>query len=212
MGDRGVISIAVTLPGLGLSPQSIYEYYDSPEKVQARCERQHEQIVRRTKEIVKLKPDFVLIGISGFMIANPEKIFRQLALPTLKAVTTLCKNAGVITQVHCCGPEYALVKIAAEETDLCSINPLETPPMGDCDLKTVKTNFGYKLSLMGNLHTTNVMLNGTAEEVAQASRQAIDDAAEGGGFILSSGDQCGRDTPDENIYAMIETARTYGKY
>lgn len=32
------------------------------------------------------------------------------------------------------------------------------------------------------------------------------------GFFLSTGDQCGRDTPDENLYAMIETARTYGKY
>jgi len=37
-------------------------------------------------------------------------------------------------------------------------------------------------------------------------------AAEGGGFILSTGDQCGRDTPDENIYAMVETAREYGAY
>ncbi len=37
-----------------------------------------------------------------------------------------------------------------------------------------------------------------------------------GGFevcsFLSTGDQCGRDTPDENIRAMIETARTYGTY
>jgi len=30
--------------------------------------------------------------------------------------------------------------------------------------------------------------------------------------ILSTGDQCGRDTPDENLAAMIETARTYGRY
>jgi uroporphyrinogen decarboxylase len=37
-------------------------------------------------------------------------------------------------------------------------------------------------------------------------------AAEEGGFILSTGDQCGRDTPDENMHAMIETAREYGIY
>jgi hypothetical protein len=30
--------------------------------------------------------------------------------------------------------------------------------------------------------------------------------------ILSTSDQCGRDTPDENIYAMVETPRTYGRY
>jgi uroporphyrinogen decarboxylase len=30
--------------------------------------------------------------------------------------------------------------------------------------------------------------------------------------VLSSGDQCGRDTPLENFQAMVETARTYGRY
>jgi len=57
-----------------------------------------------------------------------------------------------------------------------------------------------------------VMLRGTVADVVAASRKAIDDAAAGGKFILSTGDQCGRDTPDENLVAMIETARTYGRY
>jgi hypothetical protein len=30
--------------------------------------------------------------------------------------------------------------------------------------------------------------------------------------IPPTGDQCGRDTPDENIRAMVDTARTYGRY
>jgi len=48
--------------------------------------------------------------------------------------------------------------------------------------------------------------------VVRASKQAIDDAGEGGGFILSTGDQCGRGTPDANLHAMVATARTYGRY
>ena len=213
MGDAGVVGLGVGLPGLNLRDQeSIYEYYDSREQVIARCQQVGERTVNRTREIVKLRPDMILIGISGHMISNPEPIFRELSLPTLKAVTAICKEAGVISQIHCCGPEYDLVKIAAEETDLSSINPLEHPPMGDCHLARVKREFGRDISLMGNLHTTEVMLMGSPEDVERASKQAIDDAAEGGGFILSTGDQCGRDTPDENIYAMIETARNYGNY
>jgi len=100
----------------------------------------------------------------------------------------------------------------AEETDLTVIDPLEPPPMGDCDLAEIKRLYGEKIVLKGNLHTTDVMLRGSAADVAAASRQAIDAAAGGGRFILSTGDQCGRDTPDENIRAMIETARTYGEY
>jgi uroporphyrinogen decarboxylase len=116
------------------------------------------------------------------------------------------------THVHSCGPEKELVKILAEETDLTVVDPLEIPPMGDCDLKELKARYGKKIVLKGNIHTTNVMLRGTVQEVKDACKKAIDDGAEGGGFILSTGDQCGRDTPDKNIFAMIETAKTYGKY
>jgi len=56
------------------------------------------------------------------------------------------------------------------------------------------------------------MLRGTPETVERAAKEAIDAAGEGGGFILSTGDQCGRDTPDENIFKLLEVAQTYGRY
>jgi uroporphyrinogen decarboxylase len=84
--------------------------------------------------------------------------------------------------------------------------------MGDCDLADLKRRYGGRLTLKGNLHTTDVMLRGTADDVVRESRAAIDAAAAGGRFVLSTGDQCGRDTPDENLLAMVETARTYGRY
>lgn len=212
MGEDGVVGVAVGTPMLGLRAEDVYEWHDHREAVIRRCEQWGEACVRRAQEVVKLKPDFVLTGSSGLMINNPESIFRLLGLPTLKEVTRICKQAGVPTQVHCCGPEYDLVRIAAEETDLSSINPLEIPPMGDCDLARCKREFGSKIGLMGNLHTTEVMLRGSRQTVVEAARRAIDDAAAGGGFILSTGDQCGRDTPDDNLRALIETAREYGRY
>ena len=69
-----------------------------------------------------------------------------------------------------------------------------------------------KIVLKGNLHTIEVMLRGSVDDVISASKKAIDDAAKGGRFILSTGDQCGRDTPDKNLRAMVETARTYDRY
>ena len=212
MGEEGVIGVAVGTPMLGLRAEDVYEWQDNRAAVVKRCEQHGEACVRRARELVKLDLDFILTGGSGMMINNPEPIFRVLGLPTLKEVTRVCKEAGVPTQIHCCGPEYDLVRICAEETDLSSINPLEIPPMGDCDLARVKREFGSKISLMGNLHTTEVMLKGSVQTVIDAARRALDDAAEGGGFILSTGDQCGRDTPDENLMALIDVAREYGRY
>lgn len=165
-----------------------------------------------TRRAVKAKPDVILTGGSGTLVFQTPEIFRKIGLKALKEITKIAKEAGIPTLVHSCGRETELVKICAEETDLSGINPLEIPLMGDCNLKELKKKYGKKLCLMGNLHTTNVMLRGTPEVVERAAKKAIDDAAEGGGFILSTGDQCPRDTPEENLCKFIEVAKTYGKY
>jgi uroporphyrinogen decarboxylase len=97
-----------------------------------------------------------------------------------------------------------MVEVCANETDLDYINPLEIAPMGDCDLGECKSKSGDKLALMGNLHTTDVMLLGDKRLVRLESLRALLAAGGNGGFVLSTGDQCGRDTPDENIFAMVE--------
>jgi len=158
------------------------------------------------------RPDFISTGGSGTLIHQSLQTFRELALPIVKKMTALAKQYGFPSHIHSCGPETELVKICAEETDLTVIDPLEISPMGDCDLKELKRLYGDKLVLKGNLHTTKIMLHGSVSDVVEASKKAIDDAAAGGRFILSTGDQCGRDTPYENIMAMIETAKTYGRY
>ena len=84
--------------------------------------------------------------------------------------------------------------------------------MGDCRLADIKKRYGDRLALMGNLHTTNVMLDGTPGLVRLESLRALYDAAQGGGFVLSTGDQCGRDTPEENLRAMIAACREFGGY
>jgi len=211
MGDEGVVGLTVGIPGL-YGVQDIYDYYDHYTKIKDRALAYEEQVEERTRQVLALKPDHILTGFSGCLVFQTPEIFRDLGLPSLQKITRLCQEAGIPSQVHSCGPEQALVEICAKETDLTNINPLERPPMGDCDLAELKRLFGRDLSLMGNLHTTEHMLHGTRELVARESRWCIEVAAEGGGFILSTGDQCGRDTPDENIHAMVEAARTYGAY
>jgi len=48
--------------------------------------------------------------------------------------------------------------------------------------------------------------------LGRESLAAMLDAGEDGGFILSTGDQCGRDTPDINIRTMVDTAKEFGYY
>ena len=214
MGDHGLVGVSCGASCLLWNEQDIYDYHDDPVPYTAKRDELLDFYQKKLQRLLSLqdKPDFICTGGSGTLVFQTPAIFRELGLPIVKKITALCKEAGIPTQIHSCGPESELVKICAEETDLTIIDPLEVPPMGDCDLTEIKRLYGDKLILKGNLHTTDIMLRGTPDDVREAAKKAIDAAAEGGRFILSTGDQCGRDTPDENIFALIETAKTYGRY
>ncbi len=190
-----------------------YAMMDCPDVLEELYQRDEAVNVKRTEIMLDSGLyDYLLLGGSGTITLSSPEIFDRYALPTIKKITKMCRQAGVATMLHSCGKEMHLIQRCAEETDLSCVNPLEIPPMGDSTLSEAKRLYGDKIALMGNLHTTEVMLRGSVEDVKKAARQAIDDAAKGGGFILSTGDQCGRDTPDENLRAMVEVCKTYGRY
>jgi len=220
MGELGAVGGAVGLPGMtsfvdlfeGGLESAIFAYYDQPEEFAALVRLVHEHTIAYAQALLAAKPDFLLIGASGLLTLQSPAMVRELALPTIQALTSMAKEAGIPSHLHSCGKESWLVELCATETDLNSIEPLEEPPMGDCDLAEIKRTWGRRLALKGNLHTTSVMLHGTPAEVEEAAKKAMDSAAPGGGFVLSTGDQCGRDTPDANIFRLVETARKYGRY
>lgn len=220
VGELGAFGVSISYPGFhtwinlfrgGLMDLSTW-YYFAHDWIEQLRQRHEQQALKQMEMILDEKPDFVLLGGSGTLTLQSPKIARELSLPTIQKLTRLAREAGVPTMLHSCGKERELVRWCAEETDLNCINPLEVPPMGDCDLAEVKRAHGDRIALMGNLHTTDVMLRGTPQDVERAAIAAIDAAGAGGGFILSTGDQCGRDTPDENIFRLVEVAERYGQY
>lgn len=215
LGDLGALGIGIAVPGMqnlfdwfnGGLEAATYAYYDKPELVSEFVCWQENFLLQQLELSLAANPDFILFGASGLGTMNTPESFRKMALPFLKKATRMCKQAGIPSMLHSCGKERMLVEIMANETDLDCINPLEIPPMGDCNLAEIKQRFGHRLALMGNLHTTEIMLSGTPHEVERAAKQCIADAGTYGGFILSTGDQCGRDTPDENIFKLVEVAK-----
>ena len=220
LGEDGALGACVSVPGFqdlfvwfdGGLEAVVYAWADCREELRELVSWQTRDVLRQVEMLLDARPDFLLLGASGLWTMNTPQAFRELSLPMLQQATRMAREAGVPTMLHSCGRERELVRICAQETDLDCINPLEPPPMGDCDLAEIKRSFGGRLALMGNLHTTDPMLRGTPEQVLEAARQAIEAAGAGGGFILSTGDQCGRDTPDENIRALVAAVERYGRY
>jgi len=220
LGELGAVGGTVCLPGMptfcdlfeGSLEGATFAYHDHPQEFAALVQMVHDHTVAYARAILAARPDFLLLGASGLLTLQSPKMVRQISVATIKALTSMAKEAGIPSHLHACGKQAWLVELCATETDLSSIEPLEEPPMGDCDLAGIKQRWGHLIALKGNLHTTCVMAHGTPDDVERAARNAIDAAAEGGGFVLSTGDQCGADTPDANIFRLVEAARGYGRY
>jgi len=83
------------------------------------------------------------------------------------------------------------------------------------DLKWAKEKFGNKVILAGNVGVSDadsVMYNGTPQQVEEATKKAIEIGKPGGMFWLSAGCEVHHALPEKNIYALIQSAKKYGKY
>lgn len=165
------------------------------------------------RALIEAKPDAVMLGGSSasLSVSSPD-IFRKFELPFIQKASAICKAAEIPCHLHICGRSWPLVEIVAEESDVTSMEPMEEPPSGNVDLTLVKKRFGDKLCIKGNINTTSFMMTATPQQVEEKCKRLIDEVGYDGGFILSTGDQCGRDTPEANLFKMVEVAKTYGKY
>jgi uroporphyrinogen-III decarboxylase len=109
---------------------------------------------------------------------------------------------------HSCGNIYALLDKFVE-WGFDGIITME--PTADMDLRRVREQVGHKLALIGNLDVSYLMVRGTQQEVEDAVRKAIGDAARGGGYILSTSHSHPLVDPTR-LQWMLEAAHKYGKY
>lgn len=220
IGELGVYSVAIGIPQDwwffqrdGGYNVMYYEYRDQPVYMQEIMEFYTRHALARLRAAVAARPDEIMLGgsASSLSVSSPTN-FRKYDLPFIQEAARICQEAGVYSHLHVCGKSRKIVELVAEETAVNVIEPLEGSPGGDVDIAAVKKRYGHRICLKGNLNTFDFMLNATPAQVEEKAKRLIDDCAPGGGFVLSTGDQCGRDTPDENIFKLVEVAKTYGAY
>jgi hypothetical protein len=220
IGELGIYGVAIeTFMGFwvwardGGSMQAIQDFFQHPAEMQRIKEFYVAFVEKSARRILQDRPDEILLaGSSSSLSLSSPRIYKEFDLPVIQLVSSLCKEADVICHQHTCGRSRQIVEINYLNSDVNVMEPLERPPGGDVDLAEVKRKFGDKFCLKGNVNTFETMLNGSVQDVEREAKACIDAAAHGGGFILATGDQCGRDTPDENLFALVEVAKTYGCY
>jgi uroporphyrinogen decarboxylase len=163
------------------------------------------EAVRLGTEVVVLADDYACN--LGPMV-SPELVKTQLA-PRLEKMVELIHHEGALVIKHTDGNIYSILDILVD-TGIDGINPVE--PVAGMDLRTVKGLVGDRVCLVGNIDCGELLTNGKPDDVAMAVRDAIRDAAEGGGFILSSSNSIHSSVKPENLLAMIKAAHQWGSY
>ena len=85
-------------------------------------------------------------------------------------------------------------------------------PAWDNYLADAKAALGDKICLLGNLDQVTFLKRATSAEVAAKTREIVAVGKPGGRFIFSTSDYLERNTPRENVVAMIDAAKDAGHY
>ncbi len=135
--------------------------------------------------------------------------FDEFIGPYLKELVDLVHGKGAKAIKHTDGNIWPILDRLIE-IGFDGIHPLQ--PQASMDLRKVKEYCGNRVCLLGNIDCMELLPSGTEAEVEQAVRKAIDDAAAGGGYIMSSSNTIHPGCKPQNYIAMVRAARNYGKY
>ena len=135
--------------------------------------------------------------------------FGQFVLPRLRQMIAMIHAEGALCIKHSDGNLYPLLDmIVSAGPD--GVNPIE--PVAGMELKRVKQLVGDKVCITGNIDCGTLLPHGTSDQVRDAVRQAISDAAPGGGYILTSSNSIHSSCNPMNLIAMVRACHEFGAY
>ncbi len=191
--------------------------YTEPEVVKAALQKvvdYYWEVSRRIFDAAARHIDIFFIGNDFGSQCGPllgPDLFREFIVPHLQRLVALGHDFGLKVQLHCCGGFAPLIPLMLE-TGLDALQAVQ-PSCQGMDLQTLKEQFGNRIVFNGAIDSHHVLIDGSAEEVRQKTREVLDIMMPGGRYIAgASHDSILEETPVENILAMFDTVVESGVY
>ncbi|MEI8234835.1 MAG: uroporphyrinogen decarboxylase family protein [Verrucomicrobiota bacterium] len=142
-------------------------------------------------------------AFAGPNLISPD-LYREFALGPEIRLTEKIQAAGIPFSIHICGNTTGIIA----DMGTTGARILEVDWL--LDMAAARKAVPEGTVLMGNVNPSDPLVLGKPEAVDAAARRVIE-ATGGRGLILSSGCAMGRNTPPENMQALIAAARKYGR-
>lgn len=170
--------------------------------------RYTEQMVRLARVICEKTPfESLCIGCSWSCnsLLGPT-LWRRWDRPVIQAVADEIHRHGRLLHIHFHGKSLETAADFAEMGIDC-VCPFERPPGGDVvgvdGLRRVAELLRGRTTMNGNVHTVETLIRGTPADVRREVDEILEAFRGNPRVIVGTGDQVGRETPEENLYAMI---------
>jgi uroporphyrinogen decarboxylase len=151
-------------------------------------------------------------GTQESQLISPDQ-FRSNYKPHFARLLTFMKEKapGIKIIFHSCGNVRPIIPDLIE-MGVDILNPVHVNATG-MEPKQLKADFGDSIVFWGGgIDTQKVLPTGTTQEVIDDVKKNIEALAPGGGFVFNTVHNIQAEVPPENILAMINTLRKYGKY
>ncbi|RPJ03276.1 MAG: hypothetical protein EHM31_01335 [Candidatus Aminicenantes bacterium] len=140
-----------------------------------------------------------------------QALFRRFFEPHLARLAALGHDFGLKVMLHCCGGFFPLIP-AMIEAGIDAVQALQ-PDARDMAPAKLKAAFGGRIVFNGSIDTHHWLIEGTPELVRTKTRETLAVMMPGGGYIASpSHDYLLPETKVENVFALYEAVREFGKY
>ncbi|MFZ4858676.1 MAG: uroporphyrinogen decarboxylase family protein [Desulfuromonadaceae bacterium] len=177
----------------------------NPTAVHQLCETALESAIRYSAAIIQSGCTPSLTDpMSSSTVIGPRQ-FREYSYPYLKRLIDFIHGHGKSVTLHICGKTEKIWDLMADAgADCISID-------NDASLKMAVENVGERIRIMGNVHPSDIMLQGSPEDVRRAVRDCVAQAAGSPkGYIVASGCSLPTETPFANIQAMMDAVTEIG--
>jgi len=190
----------------------------NPELIAALLDKLVEANIKRLERILPAVNGYVQLiqigddlGMQGRPQISP-RLYREIVKPRHKKLYRYIKeNVNAYLFLHTCGSVYEFIKDFIE-MGVDAINPVQVSAK-NMESERLKEEFGDKITFWGGgCDTQKVLPFGTTKDVEEEVKKRIRDFAPNGGFVFSQVHNIQVGTPPENIMAMYNAVKKYGKY
>jgi len=162
-------------------------------------------------KIIEAGADSIEIGGNMATSCVGPEFFQRYVREYENQLARQIHAAGAFVVYHNCGDAEKIMHLY-NDMDIDAWGYLTGPPFGDVILDDVLRIIRPSMTLRGNIDQVEFLRSATPDQVKQRVREVVERVKARGNWILSTTDFPFDGQPYENMHALAEAGREYGRY